>query len=118
MEASRRKFLIGTKPVAGGAAVGGYHETLGKAITLQRRGEKAKDAIYGNAPATEIMQKEGMIAYAKDFVVKPSVCNGCTTYCSVRVKIDTKSGEVVRVFGNPYSLLSSDPWCHTPIKHL
>lgn len=110
MEASRRKFLIGTSLVAGGAAVGGYHETLGKAITLQRRGEKAKDAIYGNAPATEIMQKEGMIAYAKDFVVKPSVCNGCTTYCSVRVKIDTKSGEVVRVFGNPYSLLSSDPW--------
>jgi len=118
METSRRNFLIGTSIVAGSAAVGGYHETLGKAITMQRRGEKAKDAIYGNAPLTEIMQKEGVITHSNDFVVKPSVCNGCTTFCSVRVKIDVKSGEVVRVFGNPYSLLSSDPWLpyKTPLQ--
>lgn len=118
METSRRNFLIGTSIVAGSAAVGGYYDTLEKAITMQRRGEKAKDVIYGNASLPEITQKEGVITHSQDFVIKPSVCNGCTTFCSVRVKIDAKSGEVVRVFGNPYSLLSSDPWLpyKTPLE--
>jgi len=118
MEQSRRKFLIGTSIVASGAAIVGYNDTLKHAVTMTRRGEKAADSIYGNAASTEVTQKDGAITHENGFIVQPSVCNGCTTHCSVRVKIDTKSGEVVRVFGNPYSLLSSDPWLpyKTPLQ--
>lgn len=118
MEPSRRKFLIGTGVVAGGVAGVGYSETLKDALSLSSRGTKAKDVIYGNAFAPELTQKEGELTFSKEFSLVPSVCNGCTTYCSVRVKIDKRSGEVVRVFGNPYSQLSSEPWLpyKTPLK--
>lgn len=118
MEQSRRKFLIGTSIAAGGIAVGGYNDTLQHVVTMNRRGQKANDPIYGNAASSEIVQKDGHITHSLSYSLKPSVCNGCTTHCSVRVKIDEKTGEVVRVFGNPYSLLSSDPWLayKTPLK--
>lgn len=118
MEKSRRNFLIGTSVVAGGVAVGGYSETLKHAITMQSKGMKASDVIYGNAALVEMHQKDGQIKHTADFIIKPSVCNGCTTHCSVRVKINQKTNHVERVFGNPYSLLSSDPWLpyKTPLK--
>ncbi|MCD8545707.1 MAG: tetrathionate reductase subunit TtrA [Sulfurospirillum cavolei] len=110
MESSRRKFLIGTSIVTGSAALGGYSDTLKHVATLSRRGEKANDPIYGNAPQTEGLHVKGSFTPSNDFSMKPSICNGCTTHCSVRVKINRKTGHVERVFGNPYSLLSSDPW--------
>jgi len=44
------------------------------------------------------------------FKVCATTCIGCTTQCGVRVKIDKKTDKVVRVLGNPYNLLSTDPW--------
>ena len=118
MESSRRKFLIGTSIAAGGVAVAGYNETLSHVVTMNRKGKKAADAIYGNAASPELVQKDGNVMNSIDYALQPSVCNGCTTHCSVRVKINKKTNTVERVFGNPYSLLSSDPWLpyKTPLK--
>lgn len=118
METSRRKFLLGTSVVAGAASLVGYNDTLFHTLAMKDRGEKAHDAIYGNAahPECRIVGDEAKLN--AEFSLIPSVCNGCTTHCSVRVKVDKKTKEIVRVFGNPYSLLSSDPWLayKTPIK--
>ncbi|WP_228568740.1 molybdopterin-dependent oxidoreductase [Campylobacter sputorum] len=105
----RRDFLLGTAAATGALSVEGYNEALSSLVTLSSKGQNADDAIYGDAPKTEISFKDGKMTINEDFKVFPSVCNGCTTHCSVRVKID-KNGKIKRIFGNPYSLLSSDPW--------
>ena len=42
------------------------------------------------------------------------MCTGCVTFCGVRVRIDNQTGRVLRVAGNPYSPLSTDP--HLPMS--
>lgn len=110
METSRRKFLLGTSVVAGGFSLLGYSDTLKHTLLLKDRGEASKDTIYGNAEKPEYSLHNEEVVPNGDFALIPSVCNGCTTHCSVRVKVRTNDNQVVRVFGNPYSLLSSDPW--------
>lgn len=100
---SRRKFLL----AAGASGIAGaylYKDMIKKVVLNQNSGEKTKDSVYANSQNP----KEGNI-YS-------SVCNGCVTHCGVRVKV--KDNKVLRVFGNPYSLLSSDPWLNmkTSIK--
>ena len=119
MKQSRRKFLkITGLATAAGAAVG-YSDTLTAAARLSRRGNPAPDAIYGNAPAPEArIAADGQVVTNDDFTVASTVCIGCTTQCGVRVKVDNKSGTVVRAAGNPYHPLSSDPWLpyETPLR--
>ncbi len=117
MEANRRRFLIGTSLVAASASVAGYKEMLGTAVTMGRKGRAAKDAIYADAQETE-----GVIATSFDknsaFSLRNAVCNGCTSHCGMRVKIDNSTGKVVKASGNPYNPLSTDPWLpyNTPLK--
>lgn len=117
MEKNRRKFLLGTGVVAGGLGLSGYSETLSHALFAKDKGEKNKDSLYGDAPNPEAFFKDGELVIDKNFNVLPSVCNGCTTQCGIRVKIDTSTNKVVRTFGNPYSPLSSNPWLNgnTPL---
>lgn len=119
MKTSRRNFLIGTAVVTGVAGVGGYNEMLRTVAQLKDKGERAKDPIYGSSADTESeIDKKGNLIFNHNYKLAPSVCNGCTTFCGIRVKVDKKTNQVVRTFGNPYSLLSSDPWLpyKTPIK--
>lgn len=118
MEERRRRFLLGSGVVAGSAAVVGYKETLGAVALLKDKGERAKDSIYGEAAEPEVRFESGRTLINPKYLIRPSVCNGCTTHCGIRVKINQESGAVERVFGNPYSLLSSDPWLpyNTPLK--
>ncbi|MBB5021177.1 molybdopterin-dependent oxidoreductase [Desulfurispira natronophila] len=111
MEKSRRRFLAGTAAVAGLSALGGYRETLGAMATFSDKGARTKDTVYGNAEEPEVtIGSDGKPKFNPRYKMAASVCNGCPTHCGVRVKIDRESGEVVRTTGNPYSLLSSDPW--------
>ncbi len=117
MEKSRRNFLLGTGVAASSLGLAGYSETLKYAFTFSDKGEPARDSIYGNAAQVEYKVVDGNVNLSKKFTIAPSVCNGCTTHCGVRVKIDNETKEIVRVLGNPYSLLSSDPWINykTPL---
>ncbi|MDD2384069.1 MAG: molybdopterin-dependent oxidoreductase [Sulfurospirillaceae bacterium] len=110
MENSRRNFLIGTGIVAASASIVGYKDTLGAVALLKDKGERAKDSIYFNASAAEFSVKNNTFSPNEHYTMANSTCNGCTTHCGVRVKIEKESGKVVRVFGNPFHPLSSDPW--------
>lgn len=110
MQSSRRKFLIGSGAVVAAASVAGYNETLSAVATLSDKGEKAKDTIYFNSPNAEYSFLNDKFVPNDEFKVCATTCIGCTTQCGVRVKIDKKTDKVVRVLGNPYNLLSTDPW--------
>lgn len=109
MNNNRRRFLLGASVVAGSASMLGYKETLKAAATMSRNGIKTDDAIYTNSLETEGEIVKNFIRN-EDFSLRSSVCNGCTTHCGVRVKVNHLKDEVVKVTGNPYSPLSSDPW--------
>jgi len=117
MEKNRRNFLFATTVLAAGGAVAGYNKTLSTALSMSRNGQAAKDPIYGNN-----QKIEGKVAttFSKnpDVIIRNGVCNGCTTNCGMRIKIDKKSGKVLRAYGNPYNPLSSDPWLpyNTPVE--
>jgi len=110
MQSSRRKFLLGSGVVVAAASVAGYKETLGAVATLSNKGELAKDSIYFNSPNPEFSFLNNKFVPDDQFKVCATTCIGCTTQCGVRVKIDKKTDKVVRVLGNPYNLLSTDPW--------
>lgn len=111
MQKNRRNFLLGTTAVAGVAGLGGYNNMIAYTTMLKDKGIRAKDPIYGFAANTESkIDEKGDLTSNKEFVLAPSVCNGCVTFCGIKVKIDKATNKVVRVYGNPYSLLSSDPW--------
>ncbi|WP_417903749.1 molybdopterin-dependent oxidoreductase [Campylobacter sp. LH-2024] len=114
----RRKFLIGSGLSIGAISALGYSSTLKHTLTFSDKGAKAKNTIYANAQECEVSLNKNEIKFNDKFSIMPSVCNGCVTFCSVRAKIDKKSQKVLRVSGNPYSLLSSDPYLdmNTPLK--
>jgi tetrathionate reductase subunit A len=111
MDKSRRNFLKITAGIAAAGALAGYTEMLPVAATFRDRGERAKDSIYGNAPAPEYtIDEDGKVEIDRGFKLAHTMCNGCTSHCGVRVKIDKVTGKVVRVTGNPYNPLSTNPW--------
>ncbi|RXJ97405.1 tetrathionate reductase subunit TtrA [Malaciobacter molluscorum] len=109
MNKNRRNFLLGTSAVAATAAVAGYKDTIKTAVTFSKDGKNLKDEIYGNSLTPEGEIRKNFIKN-DDFEIRNSVCNGCVTNCGVRVKINRKSNEIVKVTGNPYNPLSTDPW--------
>ncbi len=118
MQNSRRKFLLGSGAVVAAASVAGYKETLGAVTTFSNKGEKAEDSIYFNSPKPEFSYMNDEFVPNSEFKICATTCIGCTTQCGVRVKIDKKTDKVLRVLGNPYNLLSTDPWLpyNTTIK--
>ncbi len=118
MQSSRRKFLLGSGAIVAAASVAGYKETLGAVATMSSKGEKAADSIYFNSPEPEYNLKDDKFEPNDRYKICSTTCIGCTTQCGIRVKIDKKTDRVIRVLGNPYNLLSTDPWLpyHTSIK--
>ncbi len=118
MQSSRRKFLLGSGAVVAAASVTGYKETISAVTTLSDKGEKAKDSIYFNSPDAEYSYLNDKFIPNDEFKICATTCIGCTTQCGVRIKIDKKTDKVLRVLGNPYNLLSTDPWIpyNTSIK--
>ncbi len=75
-----------------------------------------KHKTWGDAPAPEfsVDPATGALKVNPAQQVSYTMCTGCTTFCGVRVRLDRASGKVLRVAGNPYSPLSTDP--HLPMK--
>ncbi|MEF2545640.1 molybdopterin dinucleotide binding domain-containing protein [Aurantimonas sp. E1-2-R+4] len=123
MDKTRRRLLQGAV-AAGGAATfaAGYAEPLEKmaAGLSGSAGEKPKHPIFGNAPVPEyrVDLDTGELTPNPDQRMAFTVCYGCTTKCGVRVRIDNKTGQVLRVTGNPYNPLSADQHLDhaTPVK--
>lgn len=113
MSISKRRQVLAVGGLAAFAA--GFSETAGRmAGTLLGR-DAPRHRTAGNAPAPEFrVDPQGRLEPNPAQQVSYTTCLGCTTMCGVRVRIDKASGQVLRVAGNPYSPLSTDP--HLPMK--
>ena len=121
MSITRRHILTST--AAGGALAafaGGFSETGRKLVKGAWAGERPDDTISGNAPKPEfrIDPATGAVEPTPGQIVANVACLGCTTLCGVRVRVDVERNRVLRVAGNPYSPLSTDPFLPyaTPIE--
>ncbi len=56
----------------------------------------------GQTPEFEIDTATGSIKFCRAIEVKSSTCLGCWSCCGIRVKVERKTGKILRVFGNPY----------------
>ncbi len=111
MEDKRRSFL--RKAAIGGgltAFAAGFSTTAGRIVDHALGKDKPKERLHGNslAPEFSINPATGALSINPDQQVSYTMCLGCTTLCGVRVRIDKKTGKVLRVAGNPYSPLSAE----------
>ncbi|HYH23168.1 MAG TPA: molybdopterin dinucleotide binding domain-containing protein [Azospirillum sp.] len=117
-----RRLLLKTTAAGGALAAfaGGFSETGRKLVKGAWAGEKPADAVTGNAlkPEFRVDPKTGAVEPTPGQIVANVACLGCTTLCGVRVRVDTAANRVLRVAGNPYSPLSTDPFLPyaTPIR--
>ncbi|MDP2169753.1 MAG: molybdopterin-dependent oxidoreductase [Rhodocyclaceae bacterium] len=109
----QRRQLLAIGGLAAFAA--GYAETGGRMVGKLLGRDTPKHKTAGDAPAPEFsVGRQGELVINPAQQVSYTTCLGCTTMCGVRVRIDRASGKVLRVAGNPYSPLSTDP--HLPMK--
>ncbi|WP_347252981.1 tetrathionate reductase subunit A [Leminorella grimontii] len=123
MNKNRRNLLKAGLAVGGTSAfIAGYGQTakhILEGVITGSSGEKPKHAHFGNSlePEYQITHKERLIANPNQRV-SPSMCLGCWTLCGVRVRIDNRTDEILRISGNPYHPLSQEQQLpfETPIK--
>ncbi|GAD79419.1 tetrathionate reductase subunit A [Vibrio ezurae] len=123
MDNKRRKFLKSGLAVGGvGAFAAGYSATgkhMVDGVLDGTSGKKTRDIHHGNSLETEFKVKEnGQLVPNPHQRVAPSMCFGCWTQCGVRVRIDNRTEEILRISGNPYHPLSHIEHIpfNTPVK--
>lgn len=113
MKIERRELIA-----AGGLAAfaAGFSQTLGRMVSGLVGDEPKAHNIHGRSaePEFSVDPVTGELRPNPNQQVSYTGCLGCTTQCGVRVRIDKASGNVIRVAGNPYSPLSTEP--HLPMK--
>lgn len=110
---NRRDFLKSMAAVGTLTAVGLGMESMIPAVL-------ADDIIANPTPydhealpvEMKIDPKIGKVTLNPDIALKNSVCLGCWSNCGNRVKVNKKTGKIMRVLGNPYHPSSSEP--HLP----
>ena len=110
---TRRKILAAGGLLAFGA---GFSATAKRMFSPLLDHDTPKNQFHGASlePEFSIDPLTGALKVNPAQQVSYTMCLGCTTLCGVRVRIDRASGKVLRVAGNPYSPLSTDP--HLPMK--
>lgn len=117
-----RRLLLKTTAAGGALAAfaAGFSETGRKLVKGAWAGERPENAVSGNAPKPEfrIDPATGDIVLTPGQIVAYTGCIGCTTLCGVRVRVDTEKNKVLRVAGNPYTPMSTDPFLPygTPVR--
>ncbi|MEZ9699866.1 tetrathionate reductase subunit A [Vibrio sp. 10N.261.46.E12] len=123
MDNKRRQFLKTSLAAGGvGAFAAGYATTTKHMVHGAidgTAGKKTNHIHHGNSLETEYsVDKQGKISPNPNQRVAPSMCFGCWTLCGLRVRIDNRNDEILRISGNPYHPLSSDQQIpfKTPVK--
>lgn len=109
---TRRTILKGAVATGALATFGaGYAETVKKIARGTWSGEVPRQALTGFAPEPEFRldATTGDLIPNPDQAVSYTMCIGCTTMCGVRVRVDRAANKVLRVAGNPFSPMSTDP---------
>ncbi|MDO5088060.1 MAG: molybdopterin dinucleotide binding domain-containing protein, partial [Comamonadaceae bacterium] len=118
MKKIERRDLVAAGGLAAFAA--GFSQTLGRMADAVVGEKPERHNVYGRAlePEFTVDRKTGAIQLNPKQQVSYTGCLGCTTQCGVRVRVDKASGRILRVSGNPYSPLSTDPYLPmgTPVK--
>lgn len=113
MKIERRELIA-----AGGLAAfaAGFSQTFGRMVSGLAGVTPQAHNIHGRSaePEFSIDPASGALQVNPNQQVSYTSCLGCTTQCGVRVRIDKASGNVIRVAGNPYSPLSTEP--HLPMR--
>lgn len=114
----RRDFIKSVAAVGSISALGLGIEKLPSVI--------AEEAVSNPTPydkdalpvEMKIDKTTGEITLNPDIALKTSVCLGCWSNCGNRVKVDKKSGKILRVLGNPYHPSCAEPHLpfETPLK--
>ena len=111
-----RRTILKTGAAGAGLATfaAGYAETAQKAVkgALDSLAAPARAAELNGAslaPEYAVDVKTGALTVNPAQQVSYTMCMGCTTFCGVRVRVDKTTGQVLRVSGNPYHPLSTDP---------
>lgn len=77
--------------------------------TFQPVGERVRNSTKtGQQPEARVDLKTGKVELNSDIMMRNSVCLGCFTNCGNRLKIDKKTGTIMKVFGNPYHPTSAE----------
>ncbi|MCG9560268.1 tetrathionate reductase subunit TtrA [Vibrio chagasii] len=123
MDNKRRQFLKAGLAAGGvGTFAAGYATTTKHMIHGAidgTAGKKTKHIHHGNSLETEYsVDEQGKISPNPNQRVAPSMCFGCWTLCGLRVRIDNRNDEILRISGNPYHPLSSAQQIpfKTPVK--
>lgn len=111
MTATRRTFLAGVGSAAAAAATAAAaapSATAAKAVKSAKARNGARPNFHPTSLAPEFsVDASGALRINPDQQVSYTSCLGCTTQCGVRVRVDRKTGKVLRVAGNPYHPLSA-----------
>jgi tetrathionate reductase subunit A len=111
MDNKRRQFLKSGLAVGGlSAFAAGYAGTTKHMVEGAIEGTSGKgtrDIHHGNSlePEYKVNEKGNLIPNHNQRVA-PSMCYGCWTLCGVRVRIDNRNDDILRISGNPYHPLS------------
>ena len=111
---NRRNILKGAAAAGALGTFGvGYADTVKKLAKGKWSGETPRNQhLTGNSipPEFSIDPATGDVTPNPDQAMSYTMCIGCTTMCGVRVRVDKKANKVLRVAGNPYSPMSTDPF--------
>jgi tetrathionate reductase subunit A len=123
MDNKRRQLLKSGLAVGGVAAFAAGYATTAKhafhGLKEGTAGKETKHIHHGNSLQPEYtVTAKGKLIVNPEQRVAPSMCFGCWTLCGLRVRIDNKSDDILRISGNPYHPLSHEhqiPF-KTPVK--
>ena len=101
---NRRGFLQLAAAAGVGVGVAGSYETVLGLVPFTSRGRKAANAVWGNATEPEWVfdRTSGTYGINPNFTLRHTVDLQCHSECGLRVKIDKRTGRIVRIIGNPY----------------
>ena len=106
---TRRSFLKLSAAGAMSAAALGFVPLKANQV----KAEQADAAFTGSKRSLPVEAAidltTGKVTPNPDILMQNSACLGCYASCGNRVKIDKKSGDILRVTGNPYNPMSTEP---------
>ncbi|AHF07732.1 molybdopterin dinucleotide binding domain-containing protein [Desulfitobacterium metallireducens] len=112
---NRREFLKSVAVVGSLTATGLGMEKMIPAVLADEMITNPTPYDHEALPVEmKIDPKTGSVTLNPDIALKNSVCLGCWSNCGNRVKIDKKTGKILRVLGNPYHPSNAEP--HLPYK--
>ena len=112
----RRDFIKLSSVVVAGAASG---IGLSRLTYADQPPGFPKNLSSGQELEAKVDAKSGQVEVNPDIVMRHSACLGCYSSCGNRVKINKKTGQMMRVAGNPYNPLNTEPHLayEAPLEH-